>query len=112
MSNEKKSIYDGLKYLYAEQLKGRRVTLTIKSIAPETIIGDGGRKTQGHVVAFDETDKLLVVSGSTIKRQLVMAIGTDDTDQAPGKKITLYPVASPKSVTGQAIRIAVPEHAA
>ena len=109
---DKKSIYDGLRYLYAEQLKGKRCAVTIKSIEPETIVGDGGRKTLGHVLAFNETDKLLVVSGSTIKRQLFMATGTDDPEAMVGKKITLYPVTSAKSVTGLAIRIAVPEHAA
>ena len=109
---DKKSIYDGLRYLYAEQLKGKRVAVTIKNIEPETIVGDGGRKTLGHVLAFNETDKLLVVSGPTIKRQLFMATGTEDPDAMVGKKITLYPVTSAKSVTGLAIRIAVPEHAA
>ena len=112
MTEKKASIYDGLRYLYAEQLKGKRVALTVKHIDPETIVGEGGRKTLGHVLAFDETDKLLVVSGATIKRQLFMATGTDDPDAMVGKKITLYPVASAKSVTGFAIRIAVPEHAA
>lgn len=112
MSDGKKpaaSIYDGLKYLYAEQLKNKRVTLTIKDVHAEEIIGDGGRKTCGHVLAFTETPKLLVVSGATIKRQLAMATQTDDTEEMKGKRITLYPVASTRSVSGQAIRIAIPE---
>lgn len=112
MSEQKKSIYDGLKYLYAEQLQGKRVSLTIKDIQSETVIGDGGRKTQGHVLSFVETGKQLVVTGSTIKRQLSMATQTEDPDAMKGKKITIYPVPSAKSVSGQAIRIAVPEHAA
>jgi hypothetical protein len=106
---EKKSIYDGLRYMYAEQLKGRRVTLTIKSVEVEKIIGDGGRKSDGHVLGFAETPKLLVVSGSTIKRQLAMATETDDPDAMIGKKVVLYPVTSNKSISGLAIRIAVPE---
>jgi hypothetical protein len=52
------------------------------------------------------------VSGSTIKRQLGMATGTEDPDAMVGKKITMYPVTSTKSISGFAIRIAVPEHAA
>jgi hypothetical protein len=109
MSESKKSIYDGARYLYAEQLKGKRVTLTIKAVVSETIIGDGGRKSQGFALAFAETDKQLVISGMTIRRQLAMATETDDPDAMVGKKIILYPVNSAKSISGQAIRIAVPE---
>jgi hypothetical protein len=106
---EKKSIYDGLRYLYAEQLKGKRVTLTIKSVVDEDVVGDGGRHTQGHALAFDETPKLLIVTGATIKRQLAMACQTDDPAAMVGHKITLYPVKSPKSISGWAIRVAIPE---
>jgi len=105
-----KSIYDGLRYLYAEQLKNQRCNVTIKAVIAEEITGDGGRKTEGHVLSFEETPKMLVVTGSTIKRQLSMATGTDDPAAMAGKKITLYPVKSAKSISGQAIRIAVPEH--
>lgn len=107
-----KSIFDGLKYLYAEQLKGKRVALTIKSVEQREIIGDGGRKTMGHELAFEETPKLFAVTGATVKRQLAMACGSDNTDEWPKKKITLYPVESKKSVSGWAIRVAIPEHAA
>ncbi len=110
--SDKKSIYDGARYLYAEQLKGKRVNLTIKAVASEKIVGDGGRKSDGFALSFVETDKLLVISGMTIRRQLAMACDTDDPDAMAGKKIVLYPVNSAKSISGQAIRIAVPEHAA
>jgi hypothetical protein len=103
------SIYDGLKYLYAEQLHGKRYPLTIKSVSPEEITGDGGRKSMGHVLSFDETDKMLVVSGATIKRQLAMATGTEEPAKMAGQKITLYAVKSTRSISGQAIRIAIPE---
>jgi hypothetical protein len=103
------SIYDGLKYLYAEQLKGKRVTLKIKAVTAETIKGDGGRESQGHVIAFEKTPKMLVVTGSTVKRQLAMACGTENPDEMIGKEVTLYPTKSTRSITGLAIRIAVPE---
>jgi len=111
-SEQKKSIYDGLRYMYAEQLKGKRVKLTIKAVLAEKIFGDGGRATDGHVLSFTETDKLLVVSGSTIKRQLAIATGTESPDEMAGKQITLYPVKSARSLSGLAIRIAIPEHMA
>ena len=112
MTEQAKSIYDGLKFLYAEQLKGKRVTLTIKAIRQETVIGDGGRKNEGHILTFEETPKELVVTGSTIKRQLAIATQTENTEKMIGQKVTLYPVKSNKSISGQAIRVAIPEHAA
>lgn len=112
MSKETKSIFDGMSYLYAEQLKGRRVTLTIKEVVAQEIIGDGGRKSMGFAVGFAETPKKLVVSGATVRRQIALACGTDDPGEMVGKQVTLYPVPSSRSVSGQAIRVAVPEHAA
>jgi hypothetical protein len=107
-----KSIFDGLEYLYAEQLKGKQVKLTIADVIEQDIVGDGGRTTKGHVLTFAETPKKLVVSGATIKRQLALATGTDSPDEMKGKAITIYPVKSTRSVSGQAIRVKIPEHVA
>ena len=112
MSEPKKSIFTGMEYLYAEQLKGKRVTLTIKGVDQREIIGDGGRKSTGFAVSFNETPKKLIVAGATVRRQIAMACGSENPDDYAGKQITLYPVASSRSVSGQAIRVAVPEHAA
>jgi hypothetical protein len=107
------SIYDGTKYLYAEQLKGKRVTLTIQAVVGGIEFCDArGQKSRGFDVTFKETDKVFGMTGITVRRQLFMATGTDDPDQMAGKTITLYPIQSAKSATGQAIRVAVPEHAA
>jgi hypothetical protein len=107
------SIYEGCKYLYAEQLHGKRVKLTIKSVTGGVEFCDArGAKSTGFDLAFNETDKILGVTGITVRRQIFMATGTDDPAQMAGKKITLYPVKSAKSATGQAIRIAVPEQMA
>jgi hypothetical protein len=107
------SIYDGTKYLYAEQLKGKRVNLTIKSATGGIEFDDGrGKKSTGFDIAFEETPKILGITGITVRRQLAMACGTDDPAAMTGKKITLYAVKSAKSATGQAIRIAVPEQMA
>ncbi len=107
------SIYDGTKYLYAEQLKGKRVTLTIKGVIGGVEFCDvRGAKSHGFDITFTETGKVLGMTGITIRRQLFMATGTDNPEQMAGKKITLYPVKSAASATGQAIRIAVPEQMA
>ena len=100
------SIYDGLKYLYAEQLKGKQATVTIKAITGGVEFTDNrGGKSIGHDITFVETDKVLGVTGVTVKRQLAQATGTDNPAEMVGKKITLYPVESKKATTGQAIRI-------
>jgi len=107
------SIYDGVRYIYAEQLKGKRYTVTIKSVTGGVEFCDArGQKSAGFDIAFVETDKVLGVTGITVRRQIYMATGTDDPAQMAGKKITLYSVKSAKSATGQAIRVAVPEQMA
>ena len=100
------SILDGAKYLYAEQLRNKSVTLTIKAISGGIEFTDTrGGKSEGFDVQFAETQKILGITGITVRRQLALACGTDDPEQMVGKKITLYPVRSAKSVSGQAIRI-------
>ena len=110
MSEKTASIYDGVPYIYAEQLKNKRVTVTIKKVTMgKEFVDQRGAKSSGFDIAFEETDKVFGVVGITVRRQLFMATGTDDPTAMIGKKITLYPVKSAKSATGQAIRIAVPE---
>lgn len=103
--SEAKSIFDGCKYLYAEQLKDRRVTLTIKSVNEITIVGDGGRKDKGYELEFVETPKRFAFSSMTVRRQLAMTLG-EDYENYPGKKVVLFAVKQAKSLSGKAIRIA------
>jgi len=103
----KRSIFDGTKYIYAEQLKGRRVTLTIKKIDSGVEFSDPrGSKSKGLDLWFEETDKAFGVVGITVRRQVASALGTDDPDEMIGQKIILFPVESAKSATGKAIRVA------
>jgi hypothetical protein len=102
------SIYDGLPYIYAEQLNGKKFALTIKSVTggaefhnPQT-----HEVTIGFDIAFEETPKLLGVTGVTVRRQLYAATGAESPADMAGKKIVLYPVKSTRAATGQAIRIA------
>jgi len=108
MSKETKSIYEGLPYIYAEQLKGKRVTLTIKSVKYGAKFHEPHTHDEkiGFDIAFEETPKLLGMTGVTVRRQLYVATGTEDTDKMAGKSIVLYPIESSRSATGQAIRIA------
>lgn len=100
------SVFDGAKYLYAEQLKGKAVTLTIKRAVSGIEFTDGtGRKNMGIDVSFEETPKILGVTGMTVRRQLCAVCGGEHLAGMAGKKITLYPVPSKKAATGVAIRI-------
>ena len=110
--SKNKSIYDGLKYLYAEQLNGKRITLKIKKLVGGIDFVNPAGKQKGFDIHFDKTDKVLGVAGTTVRRQLFMATGTENPDEMIGKEITLYPIESKRSATGLAIRIAVPEHMA
>lgn len=105
--SDKATVYDGLPYIYAENLKGKRVALTIKSVknGVEFVSADG-RKAIGFDVHFTETEKILGVTGVTVRRQIAAACGTDVLEEMAGKRITLFSVESKKSATGQAIRIA------
>jgi len=102
------SIYDGLEYLYAEQLNGKRVTLTIKSVSggAEFFCPTSKKKNVGFDIAFEDTPKKLGVTSVTVRRQLRAATGTENPEEMTGKKITLYTEPSKKSVSGEAIRIA------
>lgn len=105
------SIYDGLPYLYAEQLQGKRVTLTIKEVkgGVDFFCPQSNSKSKGYDIKFAETPKMLGVTSATVRRQLFAATGTETPSEMVGKKIVLFPQSSKKSATGVAIRVAKPE---
>jgi len=100
---------DGVKYLYAENHRGKAVTLTVKSVegGVEFVDNKTGQRSKGFDVHFVETPKVWGVVGVTVRRQLAAVMGTDATSEWTGKKVTLYPVESRKAPTGQAIRVKV-----
>lgn len=105
------TILGDLPYLYAEELQGKRVPLTIKGVRRNAEFFNKGRKTVGVALLFAETDKALGVTSVTVRRQLVAATGTIYLEQMVGKKVVLYPEPSDKSPSGWAIRVAPPEGA-
>lgn len=117
-------VWENLRCLYAEDLKNKQVTMTIAAVRDTP---KGGRlfchneESKAWDVAFtgkDKEGKTLYIQipcpnafgkKTTLLRQYVMACGGDPQDGHTTQKITLYPVATKKSTTGQAIRIAIPE---
>ena len=119
--------WKNLRCLYAEDLHNKRVTLTIAAVR-DTPAGARmfchGDESKSWDVAFAERGK----DGATpylqmpcpnqygkrsgLLRGYTAATGSDPAPAHVGTKVTLYPVKSTKSATGQAIRIAVPEQMA
>jgi hypothetical protein len=102
-------ITENLKYIYGENLvkdgKPIRVTLTISNFIDDEFCDTRGQKTNGFSVCFQETKKMLGVTGSTVTRQLFLATGSEEKSGCIGKKIVLYAVQSKRSVSGWAVRV-------
>lgn len=75
-------------YLYAFDLGGREVTVTIESVKAGSIKGEGGKTTKKPVISFTGKDKkfaLNVTNGSTIAQMY-----GNDVEAWVGKRITLF----------------------
>lgn len=66
-------------------LNDEEVTLTIKSVDMQKLGDD-----EKLVASFKGTDKKLVINKTNFKN-IVKATGEEDTDDWPGKRVTLYP---------------------
>lgn len=77
-------------YIYAYDLEGRDVTVTIERVVGGTLIGTGGTKSKKPVLYFKGTEKGLALN-ITNARTIAGLYGGFDSEQWIGKKITLYP---------------------
>lgn len=77
------------RFLKADLLKGKKVTLTIKSIDGEDLIGENNKEKAEWLVKFVERDKELVMN-RTNGFCLYRMFGADPHGWI-GKRITLYP---------------------
>jgi hypothetical protein len=110
-----------LRCLYAEDLKGKRITVKIGGVR---VTPKGAKlfchneESEAWDIAFAQPDKegrtpYIQIPApndfgkrTTILRQYVMASGGDPSDEQIGVSIVLYPVDSNKAATKVAIRIA------
>lgn len=74
------------KYLKADDLMGKRVTVTIESADMEDIGGDAGEKL---VIRFAGKEKGLVCN-VTNANMIAEVTGSEETDDWAGQKIVLY----------------------
>ncbi|MGO8683424.1 MAG: hypothetical protein ACLQUT_02420 [Thermoleophilia bacterium] len=97
-------LYPGA-YLKAGELKGRPVTLKIKSVTREMLSNGAGGEEGAAIVAFEKTEKQFVMNKTN--GTCLRAMFGDDTGEWIGKKITLHavPDASGLSESGMCLRI-------
>ena len=85
------------KYATGSDLKGP-VILTIARVASEKMRpGAGQPEVAKFVLYFDGASRGVVLS-RVLAEQIAQAVGSDDTDHWPGKRVTLYP--QPMKVAG------------
>ncbi|HNB58708.1 MAG TPA: hypothetical protein PK308_00245 [Phycisphaerales bacterium] len=92
-------------YIYAYDLEGKDVTVTIERVTAGELTGEGGKKSKKPVLYFKGSKKGL---GLCITNARVIAglYGGFDSDKWIGKKITLYPTTTKfGSDTVECIRI-------
>lgn len=76
-------------YIYAYDLEGRDVTVTIERVTGGTLIGTGGKSNKKPIVFFKGTEKGLALN-ITNARVIAGLYGGFDSEQWIGKRITLY----------------------
>lgn len=92
-------------YIYAYDLEGKDVTVTIERVAAGELTGEGGKKSKKPVLYFRGSKKGL---GLCITNARVIAglYGGFDSERWIGKQITLYPTTTKfGSATVDCIRI-------
>jgi hypothetical protein len=85
-----KSFFDR-EYLFAFDLKGRDVTLTIERVAAGELTALGGRKSKKPLCWFKEGREKKPLALNSTNCRTISALYGSDTDQWIGKRITLYP---------------------
>jgi hypothetical protein len=76
-------------YLYAWDLQGHEVTVTIEKVVAGTLTGQGGRKTKKPLVFFKGKEKALGLNKTNGK--IICGMYGADTKNWIGKQVTLYP---------------------
>jgi hypothetical protein len=91
MSIRDDNILSDAEHLYAEDLGGKEVTLTIREIVKEPVRGGGsGKADRRFTIHFAETPKKYV-PGIGVRRALARLAGTTDRHALVGCRVTLYP---------------------
>ena len=77
-------------FIYAYDLEGRDVTVTIERVQGGTLIGEGGKSNKKPVLYFKGSKKGLALN-ITNARTIAGLYVSFDSEKWLGKKITIYP---------------------
>ena len=78
-------------YLYAFDLNGRDVTVTIDKVVGGTLTGTGGKSSKKPILFFRGAKKGLALNITNAKTIAAMYGGSFKSEDWIGKRVTLYP---------------------
>jgi hypothetical protein len=78
-------------YLFAFDLNGKDVTLTIDRVVGGEIVGPGGKKSKKPLCYFREGREKKPLGLNSTNCKAIAALYGNDTDGWVGKRITLFP---------------------
>jgi len=85
------NILSDAEHLYAEDLGGKEVTLTVSRIEREEVRGGGsGKSGKKYTFHFSETPKAWI-PGVGVRRAICAALKTTDRTKMVGARLTVYP---------------------
>ena len=79
------------RFLQGKDLQGRAVTVTIAKIQLESMRPTPQSPEIEKYVLYTEEGKKGIVLSKTLANQIARVVGSDETDDWLGKKVTLYP---------------------
>lgn len=88
-SDDVRKMFDEKEYLFAFDLDGRDVTVTISKVEPGKV-GHGNRATKKPILSFKGKRKKLAVNATNVKT-IASLVGSFKASDWIGKTITLYP---------------------
>lgn len=93
-------------YIYAYDLEGRDVTVTIERVTGGTLVGTGGKSNKKPVLYFKGRPEKGLALNITNAKIIAGLYGGFDSEKWVGKRITLYPTTTTfGSQTVECIRI-------
>ena len=99
-----KSMMDRGDFLFAFDLNGKDVTVTIASVVAGEITGERGKKNKKPIISFEGKEKKLALNATNSKT--IASLYGNYTEKWIGKSITLYPTTTTMGAeTVEAIRI-------
>jgi hypothetical protein len=97
------------KYATGEDLQGKAVAVVIEQVRPEKLRPNPGAPEEQKWVLYVAGGHKGIVICRTLAHQIAEAVGEQDTERWPGKRVTLFP--EPMMVAGKQ-RIAIRARAA